>query len=62
MSPIDNLDEIKKVGLKNFMKLENTRWVCAACGSPICGNDRKCYTCGKQYPFHAGGMGTLRSN
>ena len=28
MSPMDNLDEINKLGLKKFMKLENTRWVC----------------------------------
>jgi hypothetical protein len=26
MSPIDNLNEIKKIGLKKFMRLENTRW------------------------------------
>ena len=48
---LDNLEKINKLGLKHFMKIENTRWVCQACGGPICIHDKKCYSCGKQYPY-----------
>jgi Protein of unknown function (DUF3795) len=49
MSMIQNLDQIKEIGLKRFMEMENTRWVCPECGSPICIHNKKCYICGKQY-------------
>lgn len=50
MSMLDNLDKIKKFGIKKFMRAENTRWVCGECGSPISIHNKKCYSCGKQYP------------
>ena len=62
LSIINNLDEIKKVGLKRFMEMENTRWACQECGSPICIHDKKCYTCGKQYMFHNNEMSVLKTN
>ena len=49
MSMLENLDRIRELGLKQFMVIENTRWVCPSCGSPICVHDRRCYTCGVQY-------------
>lgn len=49
MSTIDNLNKIKKIGLEEFMKEENTRWACQKCGKPICVHNNKCYSCGKQY-------------
>jgi len=49
MSMIENLDRIRKLGLDQFMVIENTRWVCPSCGSPICVHDRRCYACGAQY-------------
>jgi len=51
LSPMDNLDQINKIGLKQFMIIENMRWTCRECGGPICIHDKKCYSCGKQYPF-----------
>ena len=51
MSVIQNLDRIRKLGIKRFMEMENTRWACPKCGSPICIHNKKCYTCGKQYSF-----------
>jgi hypothetical protein len=56
MSMLDNLDRISQLGLKQFMKVENTRWVCQECGSPICIHNKKCYSCGKQYAIHNSGI------
>jgi len=49
MSMLENLDRIRDLGLDQFMVVENTRWVCPSCGSPVCVHDRRCYTCGAQY-------------
>lgn len=45
MSMIDNLAKIKKLGVDQFMKIENTRWVCKKCGGQICIHNKKCYNC-----------------
>jgi hypothetical protein len=47
MSEIDNLNKIKAIGLVEFMKIENTRWVCPDCGKQICVHNKKCYFCKK---------------
>jgi len=47
MSEIDNLNKIKEIGLNEFMKSENNRWVCPNCGGVICVHDGKCYGCEK---------------
>jgi len=47
MSMIENLDKIKRIGLRKFMAEENRRWVCPSCGRPICVHNKKCYACGK---------------
>ena len=44
MSMIENLEKISDMGLESFMEVENTRWVCPECGSPICVHDKKCYS------------------
>jgi nicotinamidase-related amidase len=49
MSMIENQNRIRDLGLDGFMAVENTRWVCPSCGSPICIHTRLCYTCGAQY-------------
>jgi len=49
MSMVENLDHIRELGLDRFMAIENTRWVCPLCGSPICVHDGRCYNCGAQY-------------
>jgi hypothetical protein len=45
MSMIENLVKIKELGLVEFMKLENKRWVCPKCGAPICVHNKRCYKC-----------------
>ena len=62
VSVIDNLDKINKLGIKQFMAIENTRWVCQECGGPICIHNKKCYSCGKQYPFHNSVTSIIHSN
>ena len=62
LSPLDNLDQINKIGLKRFTKIENTKWTCRECGGPIGIHDKKCYSCGKQYPFTKVGMCIIRTN
>jgi len=52
MSMIDNLINIKALGLEKFMETENARWVCQACGNPVCVHNGKCYSCGSQYEVH----------
>jgi predicted RNA-binding Zn-ribbon protein involved in translation (DUF1610 family) len=62
MSMIQNLDRIRKIGIKRFMEIENTRWVCPECGNPICIHNKKCYTCGKQYSFPKHEATSISSN
>ena len=45
MSMIENLENIKKHGIRYFIKDEKVRWSCPECNGPICVHDRKCYTC-----------------
>lgn len=47
MSMIENLNKIKEIGLEEFMKIENTRWICPKCGNQICIHNKKCYYCEK---------------
>ena len=49
MSMLENLDRTRKLGLDRFMVIENTRWVCPSCGSPICVHDQRCYGCDTRY-------------
>jgi uncharacterized OB-fold protein len=41
-----NLDHIREQGIRHFIKLENTRWQCAACGSLLCMHRPNCLNCG----------------
>jgi hypothetical protein len=47
MSMIENLDNIKKYGIRVFVKSENTRWACPHCGGVICVHKGYCLDCGK---------------
>ena len=48
MSMIENLENIKKFGLKQFIALEKIRWTCSVCGGIICVHRGYCYQCGKK--------------
>ncbi len=47
MSMIENLGNIKKYGLQQFLINENTRWACSKCGGTICVHKGYCYSCGE---------------
>ena len=42
---IENLEAIKKSGIKKFLRDEEKRFRCPNCGGVICVHDRKCYGC-----------------
>jgi hypothetical protein len=48
MSTIENLENMKKIGVSEFIKNEKIRWTCSQCGGIICVHRGYCYTCGKK--------------
>ena len=48
MSTIKNLQDMKKIGVSEFLKNEKIRWTCPHCGGTICVHRGYCYTCGKK--------------
>ena len=46
MSMIENLENIRNHGIRNFVKSENERWTCLLCGGTICVHNRVCVNCG----------------
>jgi len=51
MSTIENLENIKKFGVRAFVKNEKIRWACSQCGGTICVHRGYCYNCGKKISF-----------
>lgn len=45
MSEIENLEFIKKNGLKKFMEKEAQKWKCPKCGGLICCHNGLCFNC-----------------
>ncbi|MDD2376488.1 MAG: DUF3795 domain-containing protein [Clostridia bacterium] len=45
MSMIENLNNIKNIGIKEFLKNEDKRWKCRKCGGLICVHRNKCLKC-----------------
>jgi len=48
MSMIENLENIKKFGIRQFVKNEKIRWACSQCAGTICVHRGYCSNCGKQ--------------
>jgi hypothetical protein len=48
MSMIENLENIRNSGIREFLKNEKDRWACSKCGSTICVHNRRCSICGKK--------------
>ena len=46
MSMIENLENIKKIGLSAFVENEKERWHCTTCGGVICVHRGYCLLCG----------------
>jgi len=46
MSMINNLNNIKEQGIRKFIKIENSNWVCPGCGEIYCIHRTQCINCG----------------
>jgi hypothetical protein len=49
-SMIENLANINKIGIIDFVKSENEKWACPVCGVMICMHKPQCLLCG--YMWH----------
>jgi hypothetical protein len=47
MSMIENLENIRKLGLNEFVAREKSRWKCSECGGVICVHKKNCVYCGR---------------
>jgi Protein of unknown function (DUF3795) len=45
MSMIENLDKIKRTGVRTFVKSERKQWACPECGGTICVHKQYCLKC-----------------
>ena len=48
MSMIDNLEFIKRSGIKKFVLNEEAKWTCPNCGGTICVHKGCCSDCGTE--------------
>lgn len=48
MSEIENLEYIKKNGIRKFVSKEKTRWACSKCRGTICVHKGYCLSCRKK--------------
>ena len=46
MSMVENLENIKEIGLEKFLENEKIRWACPECGGTICVHTGECSCCG----------------
>jgi hypothetical protein len=49
MSMIENLEIIKRSGLKIFIRREKAKWACSKCGEIICVHKENCISCGRKW-------------
>jgi hypothetical protein len=49
MSMIENLENIKRLGVDAFIKNEEKRWTCKNCGSLICIHKINCLNCNEPW-------------
>jgi hypothetical protein len=48
MSMLENLANIRRFGIRQFVKNEKSRWKCLKCGGTICVHRGYCSSCGKK--------------
>lgn len=48
MSMIENLNTIKKIGVRKFILKEKQKWTCSKCGNIICVHREICLECGER--------------
>jgi Protein of unknown function (DUF3795) len=50
MSMIENLEQIRDIGIRKFLMNEDQRWTCSRCSGTICVHKGFCIDCGKSLP------------
>jgi len=45
MSVIDNLESIRKFGIRHFIRSEKEKWICPRCGEVVCVHKSQCVFC-----------------
>ena len=50
MSMIENLENIRDFGIRQFLRKEALRWTCSQCAGTICVHKGYCVDCGKDAP------------
>jgi hypothetical protein len=48
MSMVENLLNIKDLGINKLIKNENKRWICSKCGNIVCVHKKSCVYCGNK--------------
>jgi hypothetical protein len=48
ISTIENLENIQRLGIRQFVTNEKVRWACPNCGGAICVHRQVCYGCGRK--------------
>ncbi len=48
MGMIENLENIRKLGIREFVRKEKSRWKCRNCGGVVCVHRDDCVSCGKK--------------
>jgi hypothetical protein len=54
-SPIENLQNILKIGIDDFIKNEEVKWKCEKCGQLLCVHKEICLSCGTENKYHPKG-------
>ena len=47
-SPMQNLRDIRELGMEAFLEREREKWTCEKCGGPICVHNGFCRDCGNK--------------
>lgn len=47
-SPIQNLRDIRALGMEAFLERERETWSCGKCGGPVCVHNGLCRDCGEK--------------
>lgn len=48
MSMLENLKNIRKLGIRKFIKSEQKRWKCSKCGELLCVHRNSCLNCNEK--------------
>lgn len=49
LSMIENLNNMRDIGIRSFVQNEKQKWACPACGNMICVHVPQCLSCGRKW-------------